>query len=370
MSKDYYAILGVPRSASETEIKSAFRKLAHEYHPDKGGSETKFKEINEAYQVLSNREKRRTYDQFGATSEQGGGQPFGGFSWKDMGAGNQFGGFGDFTQAQQFDFGDLGDILGDMFGVGRERTSPRARQRRGNDIETTVAISFDESYFGAEKEISLNAAHPCDACRGTGHDPDATVTTCNTCKGSGVVSTVRTSFIGSIQTQAVCRQCEGTGKRVSKKCSACRGASLRNRQTTIGIKIPAGIDESRTIRLTGKGEAGAFGGSSGDLYLHVHIGTHPLFTRHDYDIKSSEEVPLSILISGGSVSVHTPTGPVQLKIPAHTKSGTNFILRDKGFEKLTGRGRGNQIVTVHTAVPSHLTPKQRKKLLEFEESLQ
>ncbi len=366
MAKDYYSILGVPRTASEVDIKNAFRRLAHEHHPDKGGSEPKFKEINEAYQVLGNKDRRHQYDQFGTAFDQRAGAS--GFAWQDINQGSPFGGFGDFGTAQQFDFGDLGDVLGDMFGFGTARTARGRRAVQGNDVETTLSLSFDESYFGTEKELNLSLQIACDVCRGSGNDPSAKISTCSQCRGTGTMTATRTSFIGSIRTQIACAHCNGTGKRADKKCTGCGGATVRNKRVSLHVKIPAGIDDSRTIRLTGKGEAGLFGGPAGDLYVRVRVGEHPLFTRDGYHIKSKEEVPLSILIAGGTIAAATPTGPVKLKIPGHTKSGTSFILRNKGFEKLTGRGRGDQYVTVHVAVPTKLTSNQRKLLADFEAS--
>ena len=368
MAKDYYAILGVDRTATEADIKKAFRKLAHEHHPDKGnGGDAKFKEANEAYQVLGNKEKRKQYDQFGANFDQAGAQ---GFSWQDFSRGaNPNSGFGNFSQGQQYDFGDLGDVLGDMFGFGGQRTRGGSRAVRGNDVETTVSISFDDAYNGAEKKINLSIIATCDTCSGSGNDPSATVVTCTHCNGSGTITAVKNTFLGAIRTQASCSHCNGTGKHADKKCTACDGATVKNKRSTFSINIPAGIDEEKAIRLSGKGEAGMRGGPSGDLYVHVKIDDHPLFKRDSYNIQNRENLPLSMLISGGTAQVETPTGKAKLKIPAHTASGTKFILRNKGFERLAGRGRGDQEVTVHASVPGKLTAKQKALLEEFEKSL-
>lgn len=368
MAKDYYQVLGVTRTASDAEIKKAFRKLAHEHHPDKAhGNEQKFKELNEAYQVLSNPEKRKRYDQFGAGFEQAGGS--GGFSWQSTG-GNPFGGFENFGQNAQFDFGDLGDILGGMFGFEQRSGGRGSRVRRGNDIETTITISFEDSYFGIEKEIELPMHLTCEHCSGSGNEPGAKVTTCTTCKGSGHITQVRNTMLGAMQTQTLCSVCEGVGSRADKKCTSCKGATLLRANQRIKVGIPAGIDATKSIRLAGKGEAGPHKGPRGDLYIKLRITDHPHFTRDGYDVRSTERVPYSILVNGGSVNVATPSGEVKLKIPTATESGKTFILKDKGFERLSGRGRGDQLVTVQAYVPRNLNSEQKKLLDAFEKALE
>ena len=365
MAKDYYALLGVNRNATDAEIKAAFRRLAHEHHPDKQqGNEAKFKEINEAYQVLGNKEKRSQYDQFGTAFEAGGANPFGGFAWQDMRGGNPFGN-GSF-QGTQFDFGDLGEMFGDVFGFGSARTASADRSTRGADAELTIPLSFDEAYFGAEKSLELMLDASCEQCLGSGDEPGARISKCTTCDGKGVITQMRTTFLGAVRTQSRCGTCNGTGKRSSKKCTVCHGRTTVQKHQTLNVKIPAGIDPTRTIRLGGRGHAGSRSGLHGDIYIRVTVSPHRLFEREGDDIKSTEEIPLSLLALGGTAEVQTPTGPAKLKVPVNTKSGTRFILRGKGFEHLSGRGRGDQYVTVHARVPERMTPQRKKMLLEFE----
>lgn len=368
MPKDYYSILGIERSASDVDIKKAFRKLAHEYHPDKkSGNETKFKEINEAYQVLSNAEKRKQYDRFGSTSDNARG---GGFNWQDINqGGGPFGGYEGFSQAQSFDFGDLGDVLGSMFGFGGQQGGRTSQAGRGADVETRVHISFDEAYFGTDQQMTLSLLRSCLHCGGSGNDLGSKITTCSNCKGSGTVTHTQATFLGSIRAQSICSQCRGTGKRAERQCGVCHGSTVTKQQQNIIVHVPAGIDDTRSIRLSGKGEAGAHNGPAGDLYIRVTVASHPYFEREGYDIKSRENIPLSTLVMGGSVSVRTPTGNVKLKVPSHTQSGTQFALRGKGFERLSGKGRGDQYVTVHAYVPKKINSRQRKLLEDFEQEL-
>ncbi len=365
MAKDYYQTLGISKNATEAEIKKAFRTLAHEHHPDKkGGSEQKFKELNEAYQVLGNAEKRKRYDQFGADFDQPGGS--GSYSWN--GAGNPFAGFEGFGQQNaSFDFGDLGDILGGMFGF-EQPSQHGSRVRKGSDIETTVSISFDESYFGTEKEIEIPTHLSCEHCSGSGNEPGTKISNCATCKGSGRISAVRNTMIGAMRTETICTACQGSGKIAEKKCTICKGSTILRKNQKIKFAIPAGIDDGRAIRLTGKGEAGAHNGPQGDLYIKMRVNVHPHFKREGYDIQSIERIPFSILVAGGSVQIPTPSGEVKLKIPQGTESGKVFVLKDKGFERLSGRGRGNLLVTIEAYVPKNISQDQKKLLDQLGET--
>jgi molecular chaperone DnaJ len=367
MAKDYYEILGINRSATENEIKTAFRTLAHKYHPDKAtGSDEKFKEINEAYQVLSNAEKRKQYDQFGQNSDTGG--P--GFQWQDMAGGsNPFGGFGNFSTAQDVNVGDLGDMLGSMFGFQTQSRSRANAPRRGQDIQITVPVTFEESYNGTTKDIDYQVTRACEQCQGSGNDPKAKVTTCATCHGTGHVTRTQSTFMGTVRMQVECTACDGSGKHVDKKCPECHGATVRAAHESFSVAIPAGIDEDTVIRLSNRGNGGVHQGPRGDLLVRVSIAAHTHFTRDEYDIRCREDVPLSTLITGGSASVRTVDGHGRLSIPAHTESGKTFILKGKGFEKLRGRGRGDMLVTVHARVPKKLNAKQRSLLESFEKSL-
>ena len=359
MAKDYYDILGVSRSASEDEIKKAFRKKAHEVHPDKaGGDEAKFKEVNEAYQVLSNKEKRGQYDQYGQTFEdarrQGGGP----------GAGAGFGGFG--GQAGGFqgnvDMGDLGDIFGDMFGFGGGRSRSRRRQG-GSDIQADLRLNFRDAVFGATKELELFKEGVCERCNGNGAEPGAKVTTCSTCKGSGQVQRVVNSMFGQMAQTTVCPTCEGQGSVPSTKCSTCGGNGRVKREHRIKVDIPAGIDDGETLRLQGQGEAGERGAPAGDLYLRMHVQADPTFTRKGANILSEVHLGVASAALGTKVEVETLDGPVSMKIPAGTQSGKVFRLGDKGVPHLRKRGRGDHLVTIVVDTPRKLSG-ERKKLLK------
>ncbi len=353
MSKDYYEILGVPKSASADEIKTAFRKKAHEHHPDKkGGNEEKFKEANEAYQVLGNAQKRQQYDQFGSGFQNGQ-------------AGGGYGGFNGFNGNINMD--DLGDIFGGMgdifgFGGGSSRQSGN-RRSRGEDLEMILTVDFMDAVFGSEKEISYRRILTCDKCQGEGGEPGASVETCKTCGGRGRVMKVQRTILGNMQMEAVCSDCAGEGKIFSKKCSKCGGDGLVRDQVNIKVKIPAGINNGESIRLSGHGDAGRKGGASGDLFLHIKITPHKKFVRQEYDIRVKETINIKQAILGDKIDVDTVDGPVKLKIPAGTQSGTVFRLKESGVPKLHGRGRGDQLVEVIVKIPQELN-KKNQKLIE------
>jgi len=369
MAKDYYDILGVSKGASQDEIKKAFRKMAHQYHPDKaGGNEAKFKEINEAYQVLSNSEKRSQYDQYGQTFEQAQRQGgFGGFSWQDFArqSGGPFGG-GFRTENVEFDFGDLGDIFGDLFGFGgRSRTRRTRERRKGQDVEISMEIDFREAVFGKEKIIDLYKNVTCPHCSGNGAEPGSKIITCATCGGSGQVEQVQHTILGQFRTVGVCPECRGEGKKASENCSKCRGQGRVRDTEKIKVKIPAGIDNGETIRLTGKGEAGQKGGVAGDLYITLRVKPDPEFKRDGYDIRSETEISFSQAALGTKIEVNTLDGSVRLKIPSSTQSGKIFILKGKGVPRLRGSGCGDQFVTVNVVTPAKLTKKQKELLKEL-----
>ncbi|MBU1036964.1 molecular chaperone DnaJ [Patescibacteria group bacterium] len=375
MSKDYYKVLGVDKSASPNEIKGAFRRLAHQYHPDKNGSgdEAKFKEINEAYQVLGNTERRKQYDQFGSTfdgsgfSAQGaapaGGQgPASGWNWSDFA--NQAGGFR--TSGMNFDFEDLGDIFGDIFSnTARRSSSRRTRYRKGSDIEANLTIDFEEAVFGVEKVLDINKTVVCENCKGNGAEPGSKIETCKNCGGSGQVVTTQQTFFGAFRSNTVCSSCEGEGKVASHKCGKCHGKGVLGGKERVKIKIPAGINNNETIKLSGKGEAGEKGTVSGDLYINIRVRSSMEFKREGYDIYSAKTISFSQAALGDKIRVKTLHGEVNLKIPAGTKAGQEFKLRDKGVSKLRGRGRGDQLVKVEVEVPNHLNSRQKKLLEEL-----
>lgn len=376
MAKDFYEILGVSKSATQDEVKKAYRKLAHQYHPDKkGGDEAKFKEINTAYQALGNPEKRKQYDQFGAAySQPGAGGPGGGpggFSWEDFsraqGDGGPFGG-GQYQQGG-VEF-DLGDIFGDLFGFGRRGGGGAGARThgQGSDIQAEMTIDFKESAFGSDKIIELYKNITCTHCSGNGAEPGTKVETCKTCGGNGKVEQIQRTILGAFRTVGVCPECRGEGKQVSTKCKKCRGNGRVKNSETIKVKVPAGIADGETIRLTAKGEAGERGTPAGDLYITMRVKSDPNFKREDDDIVSSVDISFSQAALGDKISVLTLDGEVSLKIPAGTQSGKLFKLKEKGVMHLRSRGRGDHLVTVNVITPTSLSRKQKKLLEELTQS--
>lgn len=357
MSKDYYDILGVSKTASADEIKSAFRKKAHQHHPDKGGDESKFKELNEAYQVLGNEQKRKQYDQFGSSFQNG--QAGGGY-------GNGFGGF-DFSGFQNggVDMEDLFGGFGDIFGFGGGRGSSK-RNQPGRDLELVVNLDFLEAAFGLEKELSFTKNVVCNHCHGNGAEPGAKVETCSTCGGSGQVIGVQRTILGNIQTRMTCSACSGEGKTYSTKCSKCHGSGVAKEDVKIKVKIPAGINDGESIRLGGQGEAGQKGAPAGDLYLRVRVAKHKKFVRDGYDIKTEETISIKQAILGDKIDVETIYGDMVLKIPEGTQSGTVFKLKEKGVTKLHNRGIGDHFIKVLVEIPKGLSSKKAKLLEELD----
>lgn len=365
-NKDYYQTLGVDKTASDEEIKKAFRKLAHQYHPDKNSGEAeKFKEINEAYQVLGDKQKRQQYDQFGSafSGAQGGfsgqnpfGQGFGGFDF-GQGGGGQY----------QADF-DLGDIFGSFFS--REAGSPFGRggrsSRRGSDIEVDLAIDLKQAVFGDTVAVTLRKSASCPDCKGTGAEHGTAFDTCSQCRGTGYVTT---TILGQFRTQTTCPDCSGRGKQIKARCLACHGAGIVDDDVDLRINIPAGIENGQSIKLSGQGNAGKEGATSGDLYVHIRVKPHPDFERQGHDLVSEAKIPFSLAALGGETLVQTIDGEVNLKIPSGTQSGKKFILKNKGVSKLRGKGRGDQIVTIHIDVPKKLTKKQKQLIEELDKEL-
>lgn len=361
MGKDYYKTLGVEKGASQDEIKKAFRKLAHQYHPDKAtGDEAKFKEANEAYQTLGNEQKRKQYDQFGPGFENmgqggfGGGQGFGGFGGSQGFNGN----------INMEDLSEMFGGLGDMFGFGGG-SSRRRGSRPGNDIEMIMSVSFMEAVFGAEKEISFRKRTVCSHCGGQGAEPGTKVETCPECSGSGRVRKVQRTILGNIQTEAVCPRCSGEGKIFSQACSHCSGEGVANEITNLKIKIPAGINNGETIRLSGQGEAGGKGASAGDLYLRIKVSPSREFTRDGRDIRTQSEISFSQAALGDKIDIKTVHGNVALKIPEGTQSSTIFKLKGKGVPVLNGHGNGDHLVEVVVRTPKNLSRKQKELLKAF-----
>lgn len=363
MATDYYQILGVPKTASSEEIKRAYRKLAHQYHPDKNqGDETKFKEVNEAYQVLSNPDKRAQYDQFGTTFQNAGraggyGGGFEGFDFSNFAQGFGFNGGGT-------EFEDAFDIFSDIFGG---RSARRSRRERGVDLEMDLDLTFEEAVFGVDKEIIVEKTDVCENCKGSGAEPGSKINICSKCHGQGQIRTTRRTILGQMATVTTCDLCDGTGKVPEHACRECKGSGVRRRAKTLKVKIPAGVEEGQRIRIGGEGEVGYKGSNYGDLYLRINISPHKEFKRQGATIYS--EVPVSFYQAALGTTLEIPIidGRVTLKIPAGTQSEKEFRLKGKGSYILNSSGRGDHIVKVKVVTPTKLTKKEKelfKKLAE------
>jgi molecular chaperone DnaJ len=349
MSKDFYNILGVSKNASQEEIKQAFRKLAHKHHPDKaGGDEAKFKEINEAYQILGDEKKRKQYDQFGSAAFEG----------NNGGAGQGFGGF-DFSGFSSSGFEDLGDIFGDLFGSGGRRQ----QKPRGQDIQVDIELSFHDSVFGVEKTITLTKSSACGRCGGNGAEPGSGMNTCRTCDGAGIEIATERTILGVMQRKRTCSTCYGSGEVPKKSCSTCNGEGIEKRQRTLEIKIPSGVENGSILRVRGEGEAIKHG-QSGDLFVRIHVKSDPRFKREGAEIFSKIKIGFTQAALGDTIEIETIDGKVELTIPAGTQSGTEFRLKGKGVQM--NRGRGDHFVSVYVATPKKLDRKQKKLLEELD----
>lgn len=364
--RDYYEVLGLSKGASEDDIKKAFKTMARKYHPDlhpgDKEAEEKFKEINEAYGVLSDPEKKARYDQFGHAGvdpNYGGGAGYGG------------GGFGGGFSGG---FGDLNDIFDNIFGGGfggssRAQANPNA-PKRGGDTKAQLTIDFLEACKGVEKTVSINRLERCMQCNGTGADAGSTKTTCTVCNGTGQRIERRQSLFGTMETMVTCSACGGKGQTIQNPCSKCRGAGRNRTTSSFQVNIPAGIDDGQTIRLSGKGDAGLNGGPNGDAYLTIRVKDHPLFQREGNDIYCEVPITYAQAALGAEITVPTIDGNVAYTIAEGTQSGTKFRLRGKGVKFLNREARGDQYVTVSVEVPKKLSKKQRELLKEFDESLE
>lgn len=352
--RDFYEVLGVGRSATDEEIKKAYRKLAKKYHPDLNpddkSAEQKFKEVSEAYEILSDKEKRSRYDQFGhAGVDPNFGAGGGGFG----------GGFGGF---------DMGDIFGDIFGgfggFGGNRSTRRGPQR-GSDVSTSVTISFEEAVFGCEKEINLSRIEVCPDCNGSGAKQGTELSTCTVCGGRGQVTTTQRTILGNMQTVTTCSACGGKGKIAKDPCPKCAGKGRVKKARKIKVKIPAGIDDGQTISLSGQGNAGETGAPSGDLYVSVYVKPSQDFERNGFDVSYKMDISFAEAALGATVEVPTLDGKVKYEIPEGTQPGTVFRFKGKGVPYLKRNGRGDQYVMVNVVVPKHLSSKQKELLREF-----
>ena len=358
--RDYYEVLGVQKGASEEEIKKAYKKMARKYHPDLNpgdkDAEEKFKEVNEAYEVLSDSEKKARYDQFG-------------FAGVDPNFGAGGGGYGG---GAGFDFGDLGDIFGSFFGGGfgggQTRRNPNAPQR-GESIRMNLTISFEEAAFGCEKELELDRYESCETCHGSGAAPGTSPETCPDCGGSGVVQTRRQTPMGVFASTAPCSRCGGRGKIIKEPCKDCRGSGMVRRRRKIQASVPAGIDNGQTISIRGQGHAGKNGGPAGDLLVTITVRPHELFRREGTSVLCSAPITFPQAVLGAELEIPTIDGKVKYDIPEGTQSGTTFRLKGKGIPALNGRGRGDQYVTVYIETPRNLNREQKEALKKFAEAV-
>lgn len=351
--RDYYEVLGVSKSASDDEIKKAYRRAAVKHHPDKeGGDETKFKEISEAYEVLKDNAKRQRYDQFGHAGVGGGAS-----------GGNPFGGFG--GQNVHFDFGDggLGDIFSQFFGGSSASSGPK----RGRDVEVSLQLSFEEAVFGVEEKIQIDVDDECSHCHGKTVEPGYELKTCPTCHGSGQVNRVMNTIFGPIQQATTCNDCKGRGKIPEKVCTVCSGKGTERRKKTINLKVPAGIDDGATIRLREHGEATS-NGQKGDLYVHIRVKAHKKFTREGDIILSEQHISMVDAALGCEIDVETVDGDIRMKVPAGTQSGTDFKLSNHGVPHMRGEKRGSHIISILVDTPTKLSKKQKDLLAQFQNS--
>ena len=360
--RDYYEVLGVSKGASEDEIKKAYKKLARKYHPDMNPgdkeAEEKFKEVNEANEVLSDPDKKARYDQFGfAGVDPSYGAGAGGPGWGDGAAG--------------FDFGDLGDIFGSFFGGGfggAQRRNPNAPQR-GESIRAAVTVTFTEAAFGCEKEITVERSEQCPTCKGNGCAAGTTPEVCPTCHGSGSVQTRRQTPMGVFASTAPCTKCGGTGRIIHQPCPDCHGQGRIRKRRSIKVNIPAGIDDGQTISLRGQGHAGKNGGPSGDLLITVMVQPHEIFRREGTSVFCEAPITYAQAVLGGTLEIPTIDGKVKYDIPEGTQTGSVFRLRGKGIPVLNGRGRGDQYVTVTIETPKNLNKEQKEALKKFSDLL-
>ena len=369
--RDYYEVLGVNKNASDEEIKKAYRKLAKKYHPDanpdnKEEAEAKFKEVNEAYETLSDSQKRRMYDQFGPDGPQG----FGG------GAGGPFGS-GTYTYSTGFDgfsdFGDLGDIFSSFFGGGfggSSRSSRANGPRKGADLRYDIEISFEESFLGTERYVTLNRRETCNTCHGEGTKPGTHPETCSVCHGTVQIKQVQTTILGQMQTMRTCTNCHGTGKVIKEPCETCKGKGTVRNQVRLTVKIPAGVDDNQTIVLRGEGEPGENGGGKGDLYITVHVKRHSIYSRKGNNVLCDIPITFTQATLGAELKIPMVDGTEEsYKIPEGTQTGTKFVIRNKGFKNLNGGGQGDFVFQVIVQVPKRLSQEQRNLLVELAKTM-
>ena len=352
--RDYYEVLGVPRSASADDVKTAFRKLARQYHPDvsqEPHAEERFKEVNEAYGVLSDPDKRSAYDRFGHAGVQG------------------TGGMPDYTVDFADIFEGLFGGLGGFGGFGRSTQRSRNAPRRGADLQYKLDLTFEQAIFGVEKEVEITRDEVCETCSGKGAEPGTSAVRCNACGGAGEVRQVRQTLLGSMVQVSTCPTCGGAGETISSPCKACNGRGLQRKTRKKAVSVPAGVDTGNQIRLAGEGQPGMNGGPNGNLYLVIQVMSHKFFHRRDNDVLLDLGINVAQAVLGAEVDVPTVDGPTKLKIPAGIQPGKVLRMRGKGVPMLRGNGRGDQLVIVNVDIPKNLTAEQRQLFEQLAKSL-
>ena len=350
MAKNYYEVLGVEKKSSAADVKKAYRRAANKHHPDKGGDPEKFKEVNEAYQVLSDEKKRSQYDNFG-TSE----------GFNGVGGGFNEGGFGG--------AGGFSDIFEDFFGGGFNQSgqsSGRSRRaQRGEDIQKHVEITFEEAAFGVEKEIPLTKTFGCNNCDASGVEPGYSLITCIDCKGAGQVTRIQQTILGNIRTSSPCGKCHGEGKIPERKCTICHGEGRARQSDSVKVKIPGGVDDGMTVRMTGHGEAGRKGGPSGDLFLNILVKSHAVLKRDGIHIRSKAHISIPQAVLGDTLTLETIDGEVSVKIPAGTSSGQVLKLKGRGVPKINSSQKGDHLITIVIDIPKHVSRAEKDLYTEL-----
>lgn len=367
MAKDYYKVLGVPRNATKEDIKKAYRVLAHKYHPDKGGEEARFKEINEAYQILSDERKRSQYDQYGQIFEGGTGPRQGGFGFEWPGGFNF--GFGEGGSEGRNGFGEFefSDIFEDLLGGLGRGTRARTRERRGKDLRTNLEISFEEAIFGGKKEIEVSRLSRCEHCSGSGGEPSSKLKNCPACQGRGNIQKTERTFLGSFTQVSTCPQCLGSGRRPEILCGICKGHGIKPSVERLEVFIPKGVQDGEVLKISGKGEASPIGGVPGDLYINLRVLPHKIFRRQGDDIVMRLPVKLSQALLGDAIDIETLDGIIKLKIPEGTQPGDILKIRGKGAYAASGYGRGNLLVEIKLEMPKKINRKTRELIEKLKE---
>lgn len=366
--RDYYEVLGINKNATDDELKRAYRKMAKKYHPDanmdnKEQAEKNFKEVNEAYETLSDKQKRNMYDQFGHDAANGfNGGGFNGYNTSG------FSGFSGGFNGFDMEF-DMNDIFGSFFGGGMNNSRKRNGPRKGQDIKVAVEITFEEAAFGVDKEITLSRDDECETCHGSGAKPGTKQSTCTACNGTGQVRYAQNTILGQIMSTKTCEKCGGEGKIIEEHCVNCKGKGTIRKQKKMTVSIPQGIDNNQTISIRGEGNKGQKGGPKGDLYITIYVKPHSIFTRKGDNIFSNIKVPFTVMAMGGEIDVKTLSGSVKYKIPEGTQTNTVFSLKGQGIKNIHGRGQGDLNFTVIVDIPKKLSNEQKDILMKFNQTI-